>query len=94
METDQSLEALVAALRSDVVSGASVLARMAAEVLSQAAKDAHANSLEELRRALGELSAKVLDAQPAMAPLVTLARDVLASVEASADLEAGRHAAV
>ena len=94
METDRSLEALVAALRADVVSGASVLARTAAGVFSQAAKDAHASSLEELSRALGELSTKVLDAQPAMAPLVTLARDVLASVESSADLEAGRHAAV
>ena len=49
--------------------------------------DVQAGSLEEYRSELGEVSAKVLDAQPAMAPLVTLVLDVLASVEASADLE-------
>ena len=55
---------------------------------------AQAGSLEEYRSELSEVSVKMLDAQPAMAPLVTLVRDVLASVEASADLETGRHAAV
>ena len=94
MNTDQGFDALVAPLREDVVSGASGVARMAADVLSRGAMGAQASSLEEFRRALGELCAKVLDAQPAMAPLVTLARDVLASAEASTDLEAGRYAAV
>ena len=56
--------------------------------------NARADSLEEYRSELGEISAKVVDAQPAMASLVTLVRDVLASVEASADLETARHAAV
>ena len=94
MDTDPRLDALVAPLRADVVSGAAVLARMAAEVLSRAAMNTQAGSLEEFRRVLGEVSVMVLDAQPAMAPLVTLVRDVLASVDASTDLEAGRHAAV
>jgi translation initiation factor 2B subunit (eIF-2B alpha/beta/delta family) len=67
---------------------------MAAEVLRVAARDAQAVSLEEFRSELGQVSAKVLDAQPAMATLVALVRDVLASVEASEDLETGRHAAV
>ena len=93
MDTDQSLDALVAPLRADVVSGASVVGRMAAEVLRRAAIRAQAGSLEEYRWALGEVSAKVLDAQPAMAPLVTLVRDVLAAVEAAEDIEGGRHAA-
>ena len=94
MDTDQRLDALVAPLRADVESGSSALGRMAAEVLGRAAMDAQAGSLEEYRLQLNELSVKVLDAQPAMATLVTLVRDVLTSVEASADLEAARHAVV
>ena len=93
MDTDQRLDALVAPLRADVVSGAAVVGRMAAEVLRRAAIRVQAGSLEEYRWALGEVCTKVLDAQPAMAPLVTLVRDVLAAVEASTDLEGGRHAA-
>ena len=88
------LDALVAPLRADVVSGASVVGRMAADVLRRAAMHARAGSLEEYRSELGEVCAKVLDTQPAMAPLVTLVRDVLASVEAAADLETARQAAV
>jgi len=72
MDTDQRLDALVAPLRADVVSGASVVGRMAAEVLREAAMYAQAVSLEEYRSELGEICAKVLDAQPAMATLVTL----------------------
>ena len=94
MDTDQRLDALVAPLRADVVSGASVVGRMAAEVLREAAMYTQAGSLEEYRSELGEICAKVLDTQPAMAPLVTLVREVLASVEASTDLETDRQAAV
>jgi translation initiation factor 2B subunit (eIF-2B alpha/beta/delta family) len=94
MDADQRLDALIAPLRADVVSGASVLGKKAAEVLGRAATLAQAVSLEEFRSELGEVSGKVLDAQPAMATLVTLVRDVLDSVEACADLEAGRQAAV
>ena len=94
MDTDQRLDALVAPLRADVVSGASVIGKMAAEVLRLAAQDARAVSLEEFRSELGEVCGKVLDAQPAMATLVTLVRDVLTSVEACEDLETGRLAAV
>ncbi len=93
MSSDAWLKALVAPLRADVVSGASVVARMGAEVLRRAAIRAQAGSLEELRWALGEVSAGILDAQPAMASLVALVRDVLSAVEDSADLESGRHAA-
>ncbi len=94
MDTDQRLDALVAPLRADVVSGASVVGKMAADVLGRAAMRSQAGSLEEYRAELDEVSSKLLDAQPAMAPLVTLWRDVLASVEACADLETGRNAAV
>ena len=91
MDPDQRLDALVAPLRADLVSGASVVGRMAADVLSRAAIRVQAGSLEEYGRELGEVSEKILDAQPAMAPLVTLVRDVLAAVEAAEDLEAARH---
>jgi len=94
MDTNQRLDALVAPLRADVVSGASVIGKMAAEVLHLAAQDARAVSLEEFRSELGEVCGKVLDAQPAMATLVTLVRDMLTSVEACEDLETGRLAAV
>ena len=94
MDTDQRLDALVAPLRADVVSGASVIGKMAAEVLRLTAQDARSVSLEEFRSELGEVCGKVLDAQPAMATLVTLVRDVLTSVEACEDLETGRLDAV
>ena len=94
MDTDHRLDALIAPLRADVVSGASVLGRMAAEVLWRAATYAQAGSLEEYRSELDKVSAKILGSQPAMATLVTLVRDVLAAVDASADLETARQAAV
>jgi len=53
---------------------------MAADVLRRTAIRVRAGSLEEYRRALREVSEKILDAQPVMAPLVTLVRDVLAAV--------------
>ncbi len=93
MDTDQPLDDLVAPLRADVLSGASAVGKIAAEVLRRAAIRVRAGSLEEYRWALGDVATRVLDAQPAMAPLVTLVRDVLAAVEASENLEAGRHAA-
>ncbi len=73
MDPDQHLDALVAPLRADVVSGASAaIGRMAAGILRRATIRLQAGSLEEYRWAMGEVSAKVLDAQPAMAPLVAL----------------------
>lgn len=93
MGTDPRLDALVAPLRADVVSGASVVARMGADVLKRAALRVQAGSLEEYRWSLGEVSGKILDAQPSMAPLVCLVRDVLGAVETATDVESGRHAA-
>ncbi len=70
------------------------MGRMAAEALCRAAMQTQVGSLEEYRAALEAVSAKVLDAQPAMATLVALVRDVLASVEGAADLETARQAAI
>ena len=93
MDRSQQLEALVAPLRADTVSGASVVGRLAAEIVRRAAVRVQAGSQEELRWALGEVVVKVMEAQPAMAPLVSLARDVLDAVEDAHDVEGGRHLA-
>ncbi len=88
------LDALVAPLRADVTSGAARVARAAADVARQAAVRLPAADAAELRHGLGQVAVRVLDAQPAMAPLVALLRDVLTAVEGVADLgEARRRAA-
>ena len=88
-----NLDALVAPLRADVVSGAAVVSRTAAEVMRRAAVRVPAHSPEGVREALGELAVKVLDAQPAMAPLVCLARVVLDSVESAGSVDEARRLA-
>jgi translation initiation factor eIF-2B subunit delta len=93
MDAEDRLQALVAPLRSDVVSGAATVAKTAAEVMRRAAIRLPAGSLEELRWGLGEAGRRVLEAQPAMAPLVLLVRSVLAAAERAAGVEDGRHAA-
>lgn len=87
-----NLDALVAPLRADVVSGAAVVARTAAEVVRRAAVRAPAASSAELREALGSLAVRILDAQPAMAPLVALCARALAAVEEGDSLEDARRA--
>ena len=93
MDLDARIDQLVAPLRDDILSGASTLSRTAADVLRRAAIRVQAGSLEELRWALGAVGTKVLDAQPAMAPLVTLVARVIEAVEEAESLEEGRHAA-
>lgn len=88
-----NLDALVAPLRAEVVSGAAVVARTAAEVVRRAAVRIPAHSPDELRGSLGRLAVKIMDAQPAMAPLVALARQVLDAVEGSDSLEDARRLA-
>lgn len=92
-DSEERLRALVAPLRSDVMSGAATVAKTAAEVMRRAAIRLPARSIEELRWWLGEAGLKVLDAQPVMAPLVLLVRNVLAAAAEAAGLEDGRHAA-
>lgn len=75
-----NLDALVAPLRADVVSGATVVARAAAAAMRRGAVALPADSPLELRRELEALAVKVLDAQPAMAPLVELLDSVLSAL--------------
>jgi translation initiation factor 2B subunit (eIF-2B alpha/beta/delta family) len=88
-----NLDALVAPLRADVVSGASVVARTAADVVRRAAGRIPASSVEGFREIVSELLVKILDAQPAMASLVALGRDVLLALEEATEVEGAREAA-
>jgi len=72
------LDALVAPLRADVVSGAAVVARTAADVVVRALERLEAEERpHELRERTARLIVAILDAQPAMAPLVHLGSRVL-----------------
>jgi translation initiation factor eIF-2B subunit delta len=93
MDTDPGLDALVTPLRADVLNGSAQISRTAAEVFRRAAVRAKAGSPAELRWALGGVATAILAAQPAMASLVTLVRQVLAAADAAEDVEGGRHAA-
>lgn len=93
MAPDPDFDALVAPLRADNVSGASELSRTAAEVLRRAAVRLQAGSVDELRWGLGQVSQKVLAAQPSMAPMVALVRQLLEAVEAATSLDDARLAA-
>ncbi|MEK9499919.1 translation initiation factor eIF-2B [Gaopeijia maritima] len=66
------LEALVSPLRADVVSGAAVISRTAADVVRRVAVRAPADDLDGFRSVLEETAAQILDAQPSLAPVVTL----------------------
>ena len=87
------LDALVARLRADVVSGAAVVGRMAAELARRAALQAPADTPEGLRAVLADVLVRVLDTQPSMAPLVSLGRHVLGSLEEAPSVESAREAA-
>lgn len=76
-----NLDALVAPLRADVVSGAAAVSRAAAEVVRRVAVRAEADDVAGLRASIGELGTRILDAQPAMAPLVSLMAAVLAALD-------------
>ncbi|MDT8340721.1 MAG: hypothetical protein RQ751_04345 [Longimicrobiales bacterium] len=75
-----NLDALVAPLRADVVSGAAVVARAASAAVRRGAVHLPASDTGELRAGMEQLAHRMLDAQPAMAPLVellTLALDAI-----------------
>lgn len=84
------LDALLAPLRADVVSGAAVVGRLAARVTRRAVQRLPAESPAELRRGLVELAHRVLDAQPSMAPLVSLMSAVLEAADGAGDVDEAR----
>ena len=88
-----NLDALVAPLRADVVSGAAVVTRTAAEVVRRVAVRGEAADVPALRRLLGDLAVRILDAQPSMASLVSLLAGAFASLDDVEDLEEARRRA-
>ncbi len=93
MDPQPGLEDLVAALRADVSSGAAQLARKAAEVLQAAALRLPAASRKDFDSELASAARQVVRAQPAMAPMVALARTVLQAAAEATDLDEARAAA-
>lgn len=88
--TGPTVESLIRELAEDNISGAAELARDAVEVLAVLAKQAEASDLGSF---LGELSAtgrRVIQAQPAMAPLFNLVNGVLSNLDAAGSLEEAR----
>lgn len=85
-----NLDALVSPLRADVVSGAAVVSRTAAEVVRRVAVHAPAHGTAELRRILDEAAVRVLDAQPSMAPVVTLLTRVFVALDDHPELDEAR----
>lgn len=87
-----NLDALVAPLRADVVSGAAVVARAAAAAMRRGAVQLPAQDPAQLRTALERLAVEVLNAQPSMASLVGLLTGVLAAVDDADSVEEARRA--
>lgn len=87
-----NLDALVAPLRADVVSGATVVGRTAADVVRRVAEGSTTGPEDDFRDLLGRLILRILDAQPAMAPLVTLGSRVLGAADEAESPERARRA--
>lgn len=79
------LDALVAPLRSDVLSGATVIAGRAASTIRRVTAPGIDASGDELRELAEALVLRILDAQPAMAPLVALGRTTLVAADGAGD---------
>jgi translation initiation factor 2B subunit (eIF-2B alpha/beta/delta family) len=71
------LDALITPLREDVQSGAVDLARCAAGAFEHVIERSTAPDVESLRAELAALAGRILDAQPAVAPLVGLSAAVV-----------------
>ncbi|MFO8175213.1 MAG: translation initiation factor eIF-2B [Gemmatimonadota bacterium] len=84
------IDALVAPLRADVVSGASVIGRTAADVVRRAVHRSAAQDTDQLREMLANLCIRILEAQPAMAPLVTMTSNVLEAADPDLELAESR----
>lgn len=81
-----AIEASVAALRADVVSGAAVVARAAARIVERMCHRLPSHDLAAFRVDIEELVGQILGAQPSMAPLLTLASAVLEALAATRPL--------
>src|SRR5690606_33691987 len=86
-------DALVAPLRADVRCGAAGLAHGAGALFETALAESAAADVDEFRTSLSRLALRVLEAQPSMAPLLTLASTVLLAASGTASVQEARAAA-
>lgn len=93
MHRSQRPDALVAPLREDVLSGATQLARRASHALAEVTSWEGVETSSELRGVLTDVGLRILDAQPAMAPLVALVAAVLNALDGVERLDEAREAA-
>lgn len=77
-------------LRDDVSSGAAEIAENAVRAFEAALAQSGARDVDELRGEQAAVAARVIGAQPAMAPLVALSASVLRAVSGTATLEVAR----
>jgi translation initiation factor 2B subunit (eIF-2B alpha/beta/delta family) len=90
MQRTQRLDALVAPLREDVLSGASELARKAAHVLAQAIETEPAGT--DVRALVADVGRRILDSQPTMAPLVGLVAEAMRAAAGAPSPDEARRA--
>jgi translation initiation factor 2B subunit (eIF-2B alpha/beta/delta family) len=93
LSTAPDIEALVAPLRADATSGAAELTHAAASVIESATEQAPADSGASLVEWITSLIVAVLDAQPTMAPLATMARELLGWLDPTASVDEARSVA-
>lgn len=91
MSIPADIQEKIEAIRADNTSGASELAEAAVEVF-MALSDAGYDSPADLQFAVEEAAGALVAAQPAMAPMMTLANDVLLEVERHDSITAIRNA--
>jgi translation initiation factor 2B subunit (eIF-2B alpha/beta/delta family) len=85
------LDRRVAALHADTTAGAAEIAVRAARLLASAAREIPAADATAFAEALTGLTLRILDAQPVMAPLVALAREVVGTLGAPSSGGPGAH---
>lgn len=86
-------DALVAPLRADVRCGAAELAHGAVALFETALAESAAADVDDFRTSLSRLALRMLEAQPSMAPLLTLASTVLLAASGTASVQEARAAA-
>jgi ribose 1,5-bisphosphate isomerase len=86
------VDALVAPLRADTLNGSSVIGRAAVDVVRRAVRTTQAKDSRAFRDFLVGLSTAILEAQPAMAPLVSLTSGLLSSFDGDDPILGAREA--
>jgi translation initiation factor 2B subunit (eIF-2B alpha/beta/delta family) len=81
MKTREELEAMVAPIRDDLMSGAAEIALQAITIFRSVLAESQTDDVKKLKQLLAETAKAVIKAQPAMAPLFHLGNTVLIAVQ-------------